>query len=404
MLTSVQEEKTFKWMSWAFYFLMLGFLSSPTLVSLFHIIFIVPAIYIFIKGPKITIPKSAWILLGLFGWGLISTLINFETLVKPHRAFQELKFYLFGFLFIPGFYFYFQKASAHQLKKFISMVSFVVIIAFFVGISKSYLGFDPVKMKSGDYHIRSGGFTNYMRYGYASAFLFLLSVGAFFNRDKLVKIINPKWFYPAAFLCFAAVGTSQTRGALLGLLVGGTFLLLKYKPILGKIAIAFGTLFASAIIYFSFINPNVTKIRFLNVNQASNNVRMTQFQSAIKAIQEKPIVGLGADQFSHNVERLKRKYNIKRPDYSAHAHNILLEHGASYGILGIIFLLGFLITWLIEMLRRGDNFGWVIASYVLAFTVSGQVENLFDNTNSHLLFYIYCLSHVLPRVGKEESI
>ena len=404
MLTSAQEEKTFKWMSWAFYFLMLGFLSSPTLVSLFHIIFIVPAIFIFVKGPKLKIPKSAWVILGLFAWGLISTLINFETLIKPHRAFQELKFYLFGFLFIPGFYFYFQRSTPHQLKKFINMVSFVVIVAFFVGISKSYLGFDPVKMKSGDYHIRSGGFTNYMRYGYASAFLFLLSVGAFFNREKLKEIINPKWFYPAAFLCFAAIGTSQTRGALLGLLVGGTFLLLKYKPFLGKLAIGLGSLFACVVIYFSFINPAATNIRFLNINQSSNNVRMSQFLSAKKSIQERPIFGLGADQFSYNVKEIKEKYDIWAKNYSGHAHNIFLEHGANYGIPGAALLLVFLITWFFELIKRGDNFGWVIASYVIAFTVSGQVENLFDNTNSHLLFYIYCLSHVLPRVNKEENI
>jgi O-antigen ligase len=394
MLTSTQEEKSWRWINWAFYFLMLGFLSSPTLVSLYHIVLVIPACIIFIKGVRSNISTSSWILLALFGWGLISTLVNVSDLINPNKAFQELKFYLFGVLFIPAFTLYFKKVKKHQLKKLINMVSFVIIAAFFVGISKSYLGFDPVKMRFGEFHIRSGGFTNYMRYGYASAFLAILFSGLFFNRKKIQGLLGPRWFYPALFLCFAAIGTSQTRGGLLGLLVGGSFLLLKYKPKIGKVMIGAGALFAAVIIYCSFINPEITKIRFLNINQASNNTRMSQFLSAGKSMQEKPWFGLGADQFSYHVIEIKKRYGIWSQHYAGHAHNIVLEHGANYGIPGAILLILFLITWFAEMVKKRNDFGWIFASYILAFSIAGQVENLFDNTNSHLLFFIYTLSQV----------
>ena len=94
MLT--KQDKTYKAIYWALVFLCLGFLSSPTLVSLFHIIIAIP-IFICLKRLKleITIPKSSWILILLFGWGLIATIANYPDLIKPTKAFQELKFYLF---------------------------------------------------------------------------------------------------------------------------------------------------------------------------------------------------------------------------------------------------------------------------------------------------------------------
>lgn len=406
MLTNIQEQKYTKWTNFSLFFLALGFLSSPTVVSLFHIFLAIPALIVFYKYKEIKLPKSSWMLILLTAWGMTSTLVNLETIVKPFKSFQEVKFYLLGTLFIPIFYIYFKNATKHQLKKLVSIVSFIIIAAFFVGISKAYLGFDPIKMKSGEYHIRSGGFTNYMRYGYASAFLFIFGLGLFFNRKKefVSYLISSKLFYPAFALSLLAIGTSQTRGAMLAVLVGVPFMLLKYKPRIAKILISLGATFAAIIVYCSFINPNVTKLRFLNVNQESNNVRMSQFVSAIKSIEEKPIFGLGADQFSYNVIRIKEKYNIWAKDYSGHAHNIFLEHAADYGLVGLALFIAFLVLWFSEMIKRKDDLGWVIASYIVAFTISGQVENLFDNTNSHLLFFIYTFSQVYKNQNMEKNI
>lgn len=404
MLTNEQENKYLKWTSWALFFLMLGFLSSPTVVSLYHIVIVIPAILYFIKGSRIKIPTSAWVLVIFTIWGLITNLVNMESLIKPHRAYQELKFYFFGFLFLPILTMYFKKVSAHQVKKLINIVSFVAIVAFFVGISKAWFGFDPVKFRFGEFHERSGGFTNYMRYGYASAFLALLGLGVFFNRKKMIKYISPKMFYPAWILSFMAIATSQTRGALLALSIGVPVILLKYKPKLAKVVIALGVVFGSVVIYCSFIDQSITKSRFLNINQASNSVRMTQFQSATKSIEEKPIFGLGADQFSYNVKRLKETYDIDHKQYSGHAHNIMLEHGANYGVVGLAIFLLFMIFWAIEMIKRKDDLGWIVLSYIAAFFVAGQVENLFDNTNSHLFFFIYALSQVYHKLSPKEEV
>ena len=145
----------------------------------------------------------------------------------------------------------------------------------------------------------------------------------------------------------------------------------------------------------------VIKNRFINIKDGSNTVRMSQFYSAAMAIKDNPVLGLGPDQFSYNVPRIKKEYDIWAKDYSGHAHNIFLEHGANYGVLGIILLFGFLLVWFIEMVSMKSAFGWAIASYIMAFTAAGQVELLFDNTNSHIMFFIYSLSQAFKL--KEKS-
>ena len=144
-------------------------------------------------------------------------------------------------------------------------------------------------------------------------------------------------------------------------------------------------------IYFSFISQT-TKYRFLNVNQGSNSVRATQWKIALKATEENPVFGLGPDQFSYNVKHYKEKYGYPYKWYSGHAHNVFLEHMANYGYFGGVLLLIFFVTWFFEMLALKNDFGWIIASYILAFFTSGQVEVIFDVINSHILVFIYALS------------
>src|SRR5690554_4032076 len=389
MLTKTQD-KTFKWILAALTFLALGTIVSPTIVSLYHILIIVPAIIVYARREyPVKVPLSSWFLIALFVWGVVATVYNLDTVVKPRKSFDDLKFYLLGFGLIVPLRYALDRASSYQLKRLLNIFFLTLIVAFFVGISKAWFGFDLVTLKSGDFHPRSGGFTNYMRYGYASAFIVIFSLGMWINRTKLTEFLSPKFFYPAAFLSLAAIGTSQTRGAVLALLIGLPWLFLRYRPKLASGLIGVGAIFASIIVYFSFFSSS--QYRFIDISDASNNVRMSQFYSAVKTIEERPFIGLGSNQFSRNVTRIKEEHDIWAKDYVGHAHNIILEHAANFGIPGAILMLAFFAAWFFEMIKLG-NFGWVFSAYILAFLAAGQVENLFDNTNSHLLFFAYSFS------------
>jgi O-antigen ligase len=386
--------KNYNFIFWGMIFLFLGLTSSPTLVSGYHILMFIPTVIIFKNGLRYKIPKSSWALIALVAWGLIATIYNNDTLMKPGKAYQELKYYTFGVFCIGTLTYFFKFAPKKHIKLLLNLLLFSIVVGFFVGIARSKFGFDPVKMTFvGDkYHTRVGGFTNYMRYGYSSALMLVLGVGAWFNFDRVKELISKKWLITFIIFNILAIIFSETRGAVLALLAGTSFMLIRYKPIVGKSLVGFGILAVMSIGIISYTKSSDN--RYFNINDGSNKKRMSQFYSAVKSIQEKPVFGLGADQFSYNVPAIKKRYDIWSQEYSGHSHNILLEHGTNYGIPGLIAFICFLLFWFIEMVKNKSDLSWVIASYIVAFTIGGQVELLFDVINSHLIFFLYSYSQM----------
>ncbi len=389
----IKKDYIFNFIFAALIFLALGLFTSPTIVSLYHILLIVPTILLFKAGERFKIATSGRILILLFLWGLLSTFVNYPDLIKPFKAFQELKYYLLGVICILPLRYFLENAKDKHLRILFNIFFVTLITGFFVGIIKAYGGFDIVHWKQGAFKNRSGGFLNYMRYGYGSAFVFLLGIGLLLNQQLFKKILHPYLFKSALTLSALAIFAAKTRGAILAVLIGLPILFLKYKKKLALIVILAGALFVSVVLYISIFSNS--SHRLLNINDNSNKVRMSQFYSAIKATQEKPILGFGANQFSYQVTRLKKKYNIWSDHYVGHSHNIFLEHAASYGVVGLVIFIAFLLAWLKELYQSKGRESWIFLSYLLAFIVSGQVELLFDNLNSHLFFFIYSMSQVM---------
>jgi O-antigen ligase len=390
----VELTKKYNFIFWGMIFLFLGLTSSPTLVSGYHILIFIPTLIIFKNGLRFKIQKSSWALIALVVWGLIATIYNNDTLIGPGKAYQELKYYLFGVFCIGTLRYFFKFSPKKHIKLLLNLLLFAIVVGFFVGIARSKFGFDPVKMMTvGDkYHTRVGGFTNYMRYGYSSALMLVLGLGAWINFSKVKEFVSKKWLITFIVFNLLAIIFSETRGAVLALVAGSSFMLIRYKPIIGKSLVGFGVLAVLSIGIISYTKSSSN--RYFNINDGSNKIRMSQFYSAIKSIEEKPILGLGADQFSYNVKEIKKHHDIWAKNYSGHSHNILLEHGANYGIPGLIAFICFLLFWFIEMIKNKSDLSWVIASYIVAFTVGGQVELLFDVINSHLIFFLYSYSQV----------
>ena len=378
----------------ALIFLALGLMTSPTIVAGYQILIIIPAFLTLYKAKNKKLSKSSLMLLALGLWGLLSALYNLNTLQGAGKSFREVTSYFYGVLFIFPLTYFFRQGIQRHWKIILNMLITTIILAFFVGISKAWFHFDPVKFKFIEHHGRSGGFFNYMRYGYSSGLMFVLGLGMLLNREKIKDFLNIKYLMVGVCFCLAAIGSSQTRGALLGIITATPFLLYRYQRRVFKWVVVAGGIFIAIVVYFSFIS-NVTKLRFLNINDGSNNVRVSQWYTALKVAQDNPVFGVGPDQFSYNVTTYKKKYDIWGQHYSAHAHNIVLEHLANYGFVGLLFFLLFFAFWLSEMLSLKTDFGWIVGCYILGFFVSGQVEMLFDVVNSNLLFFIYSYSQYI---------
>lgn len=384
----------YKIIFWGLIFLFLGLTASPTIVAGYHILIFIPTFLLMSEGYRLKLPKSSVFLVGLIVWGLIATLVNHATLVNPIKSYQELKYYFFAIFSIITLSYFFRDAPKKHIKLLLNLLLTAIVIGFFVGIARSKFEFDPVKWVSvpGKYHTRVGGFTNYMRYGYSSALMFILGCGVWFNLKSLSDYISRRWL--GVFLTFnlLAVIFSETRGATLALVVGISFLLLKYRPKIGRTLLGLGITGVLAIALISISKGS--KNRYLNINDGSNKIRLSQFYSAFKSIEERPIFGLGADQFSYNVKDIKQRHDIWSKDYSGHSHNIILEHTVNYGIPGGLLFISFLIFWFIELVRARNDLGWIIASYLVGFVIGGQVELLFDVINSHLIFFLYAYSQM----------
>jgi O-antigen ligase len=392
MVDQVQSDLRYKFILGALICLVLGLLTSPTIVAGFQILMLIPALITLFKSNDRKLPISSYLLLAVGSWGLISATYNFGNLHSISKSYREATYYFYGVLFIFPLRYFFEKCQAKHVRLLLNILVFTIVVAFFVGITKSWFKFDIVKFKAvPDHHNRSGGFLNYMRYGYGSAMLALLGIGLLFNKEKIKEYVNIKVLITGVVFCLMAIGTSQTRGALLGLVIGLPFLLLRFRPKLFKILSIIAAFFICVVAYFSFVSK-ATDYRFLNINDGSNSARVTQWLSAFRAAQDNPVFGLGPDEFSYHAIEYKIKYNIGVQYYGAHAHNILLEHAANIGIVGVSFLILFFIFWFKEMISLKNDFGWVIASYILAFLSSGQVENLFDVVNSNIIFFVYSYS------------
>lgn len=397
-------DKKTRFISIALFFLAIGMMTSATIVGGYHIFILIPAFMVYLtKTYKVQVSKSSLILLLLFTWALVCGFYNLHQMENVRKSFDDLKFYILGFFLIIPLRYYYERTTVHQRKKILNVFLLTIIVAFFVGISKAWFNFNPVKMSFGDYPDRSGGFFHIMRYGYSNALIFVLLLAGFINRGKIQEYITPKLFYPALVLSFFAVFTAATRGALLGMFISIPFLLLKYRPKLAKAFFGFGGLAFAGMVAVSLYLGDKSPIRIINFKDQSSNIRVSQYLAGIKAMEENPIFGLGPVQFSHHVTDIKERNDIWAQDFVGHTHNTFIEHAASFGVPGLILFTLFLAFWFKEMIGLRSDFGWAIASYITGYVVSGQFELLFDSVNSHLMFFLYSWSQIFVQCQKEKS-
>lgn len=374
--------------SLALFFLAAGILTSVTILSAYQILFTVVLIYfsfLAFKQHDFKLPKSAYWLLAFTLVAFISTAINFDIIPKPSKNFGRIKYFLYG---VGGIYVFrnWLSVATDKTKKIITntfflsvVVAGLYVIGYFIIVKD-----DP----------RGRPLTETMRYGYGSAMFLLTMLSAILHKEKLKEFLNPKFAIAAFIIGFTGMYLTYTRGALLGFVCGFPFALYFYKPKLGLIVASLalmGGLTVGGIYLFGTGNYNSRLLQ--NKENSSDRVRKSQWQAAVIATKEKPVLGWGLSNFHTQLKRIKIENDLEAKDYDdAHSHNLFLEVASGTGLIGLFFFLGWLISWALECFRSNNLIRALTVPFGVAFVVSSQFEVTFDANNASMIFAFYSLS------------
>ena len=375
--------------SLSLFFLAAGILTSVTVLSGYQVLFTVSVLYFTFQAYKdrdFKLPRSAYFLLAFSLIALISTIINIELIPKPSKNFGRIKYFLYA---VGGIYVfrYWLKDANDQIKKIIMntfLVSVVVGGLYTIGyyiIVKD----DP----------RGRPLTETMRYGYGSAMLLLTLVSAYLHKDKFKKWVQPNFLIIAIVIGFVGMFLTFTRGAFIAFLCGLPFAFYFYQKKMALIGMAILLLIGGTMGGFYFFGTKTNdNFRILSTKGfTSDQIRMSQWQAGVIAIQEKPVLGWGHSNFHTQVERIKNVHDLGAKNYvDAHSHNVFLEIGAGTGLIGLALFLGWLISWALESFRAGGLVRALVVPFGVAFVVGSQFEVTLDANNASMIFALYALS------------
>ncbi len=385
----------------ALFVLAAGLLTSISLMSGFHLL-MAPAILFYL--PKYRwkkFPKSGWALL-FFSLSLVlSVLFNASDFSIPMKSILKTKYYWIGALSIVPFSFYFQEyLSSERKNKMLKELLWTLLVSASVatvsGLIGYYTGYNPLRMATVSSARNGGLFGMVMTYGHSIAWLSLGVAALAFQSEKVKHLISLRWLI--FFLCIFLFGlfTSHVRGAWIAFLAG--CLVIHRKLTVFGVLLLMVCVGGLSIYRSDFMEQQI-------IRRGSNEERLGCWLGAIKAFQEKPVLGWGYLNYEPHSKSIKQKYGLPHPEFGGHAHNDFLEILATSGVLGGISFLAWIFLWLREIKMRKDLGTSLVTPLWVAFLVSGLTQVTFnDGENTFFLMLLYSLSMVLGRESENVSL
>lgn len=376
------------------FFLAAGILTSVTLLGIHQAFFIIPLFYFSyqaLKEKKLSLPKSSYFLLAFIFIAFLSLLLNFDYIPKPSKNFGRLRYYLLGvgsiYVLIPWL-----QTTSLKIKKILFNTFLVSIITAGVFATYTYC------FRNID---RARGFTDTLRYGYGSSMILILLLGLLLHSDKIKSWFNFKLGFVALILGFMGMYFTYTRGALFSFITALPFVLCFYKRKLGLTLGVLALLCSLGLIGIYLFGSGNYNSRFLvNKNNPSDHVRRSQWEAAIIATKEKPILGWGFSNFHSQLKRIKESYDLNAKDYyDAHAHNLFLEVSSGTGLLGLLSFLFWITTWAYEIWIAKGKMRAIFFPFGVAWMIGSQFEMTLDANNASMIFFIYALSVSLIKIS-----
>lgn len=406
-MTSLKIDRILSYLALASLFsLALFSFTSTALSSTIHI-FVMPAgLYFFYQALRNRQDFYSISQLGLWGviiFGAISVLAA-PDMVNKLAGVAKLRYFLVGILSI---YAYRQIVGKQllddsKIRLLLNIFMIAVSIATISGIIGLFTGYNPLRFRAASDEWRATGMYGMaITYGYGIQFVCILFCGLLLYRHRLQQFFNSKILVIATVIALAGLYYSYTRGAIIGFLIALPFLFYR------KSKKAFVAVMITGILIISLAVAAIATGKagggrlFQSLTSDSNMIRISQYRAAWHGFLENPLTGLGYRNFEPHSVPLKTKYNLGFLDFSGHAHNNIMEILAGTGIFGFISVMVFILFWFIESFRRRDEVGLIMPAIVVAFFISGLLQNtMMDAENMYVLMALYALSQVKLRKDK----
>lgn len=369
---------------------------SVSASALSHILIAVPTLYFTYKAiqeRRLELSKSSVFLLLTIFISIISVFFAEDISRKFHQI-SKVKYMLFGVLAIFSYKSALKQISKKQISLMLNIFLVLLTIGNIAGIHALFNGYHVLRMKQASDGIRAAGMYGMaITYGYGIELIAILCLGVLINYWKnLEQLVNRNILIISTISSFLGLYFSYTRGAVLALIIAIPFIFIHKKKVFITLMIAgITTLLIIASIVW---NGNDVGNRFLLAAKTdSNMIRISQYQAAIAAFKEKPLIGWGYRNFESNAFDIKKRNGIDYAEFYGHAHNNYLEFLAATGIFGFISFVLFVIFWMREMWVRTDALGVILLPFVISFSISGLFQNTInDAENMFFIMFIYTLS------------
>jgi hypothetical protein len=258
-----------------------------------------------------------------------------------------------------------------------------------------YFGWDPWIPKQA-YHIGEGIWTIVRppgTLGYANYFATYL-ITMIFGSVGLVMIEQQRPWKAAAVIAAIlgsiAVVFSGTRGAMLGLIVGGALLLFSMRRGV-RLSFAGVAVVMALLFYFSPAGQNLRSRAKWSIEEPSGGARPQLWRDSLRMALQRWWVGTGIETFSSNFPRFQsRELARAYPDfYHESPHNMFLDAFGAQGVLGLAALaglnaLGFYAGW--QGRTKDAALSGTLIAALAAELVSGQFVSF--TLPTALFFYL----------------
>lgn len=347
--------------------LAIGLVTSTTILALSHILMIVPIGYFLAKADYKSYPKSAWALLAMAFIIILSVLFNQDIAVKGYTALSKSKYFFIGFLSIaPLAWFFKNHCTEKKISQFLYMFCIATTFATLVGIFSRSGEFNPVTWRAVSPIRNAGLFGMVMNYAHNLSFFLIIITGLVIYRNKIKNLINVYFLYAVFGINLIGLYLTYTRGAWLAYLVAVPCFLFKNNKKYFVIAILATLLLGG--VFLKLADDSV-------IRPQSEAQRFSQWQAAVAAFKERPILGYGYLNFEHHSTQIKKRYDLPEKNFGGHAHSNLFEMLGSTGGLGFAAFVLWILFWFKEVFNDNSTLALIGLPFIVCFFIGGLTQS-----------------------------